>query len=415
MDSRAGFETARLGMARLRIASAEAREAALQQIARVAARALGVRRVVIRVFQESRRFLRSICAYDAVSDSFVADEPIDVVEVPVFMKAMGERRVLATSDAHAHELTGQLVTRYLGDLVTSMIAAPIFREGALAGIVCLEHVGAPRTWSIADRDFAASVADMVTVLLEQADRMQIEAALRDRREQRLVDDKMAALGRLSRTVAHDLEKVLNALRFIGGELEADNSEKVRKNGAVVTRGVEMASQLLQHLSQFAGISVPTTSLETDLTALIVHMEPVLRRLMGGSELEIVFDTPDATVQMGPAELEQVILNLCINAAEAVAGSGHVLLTLREADQGEPFSPSTVVLEVDDDGNGMDAETQSHLFEPFFSRKAEGRGVGLAAVYGIVTAAGGHILVETQPGEGTAIRVALPRRLDMSGT
>ena len=411
MDSKSGFETARLGLARLRLSSEEARDATLQEVARLGARALDVRRVVLRTFQESRRFLRTICAYDTRSDSFVADEPLDVADIPVFMNAMSERRVLAAADVKSHELTRRLSERYLGDLVTSMIAAPIIREGAVAGVVCLDHVGTPRTWSVAERDFAASLADMVALVLEQADRLHIESALRDRREQRLVDDKMAALGRLSRSVARDLENVLHALGVIGEALESHDSDAVRNNGAVVNRGVQMAHNLLHQLSQFGGASVPHPSAETDLSAVVRHMEAVLRRLMGGADLEIAIDTPDAVVQLDAAELEQIVLNVCVNAAEAAVGSGRVGLTIREAQRGEPLSPSLVVLEVADDGAGMDGETQSHLFEPYFSRKPNGRGVGLATVYGIVTRVGGHILVDSSPGEGTTLRIALPRRLD----
>src|SRR4029077_14094297 len=111
---------------------------------------------------------------------------------------------------------------------TSRLDAPIIREGTMAGIVCHEHVGEARIWSQKDRDFAACTADMAALFLEQADRAEIERALRQRREEKLAEDKMAALGRLARSVAHDINNVFNALAMTGRLLEAREAEDLRR-------------------------------------------------------------------------------------------------------------------------------------------------------------------------------------------
>ncbi len=133
------------------------------------------------------------------------------------------------------------------------------------------------------------------------------------------------------------------------------------------------------------------------------------RLLRGARLELDVSVAEgAFVLVDPSELKQVVLNLCVNAAEAVAAGGLVRLELREPRADEPISPTSIVLAVVDDGRGMDAKTQEHIFEPYFSTKPAGHGIGLATVYGIVKRAGGAILVDSSVGAGTTFRIVLPR-------
>jgi signal transduction histidine kinase len=257
---------------------------------------------------------------------------------------------------------------------------------------------------------------MAALFLEQADRLSIEAALRERRELELVRHKMVALERLARSVVHDVNNVLAALEMIGATIELDGRPDVAQHGADVRRFVGLGGQLVQQLSLFGGEAVGPTEL-IDVRGLLREVEPVLARVVGAARFELDVTTA-ATVAIPRTELQQVLLNLCVNAGEAIAshpsprGSGVVRVELREPRADEPISPTAVVLAVADDGRGMDAETQAHIFEPYFSRKQSGRGIGLAIVYGIVERAGGTILVDSAPGRGTTFRVVLPRSFDL---
>jgi signal transduction histidine kinase len=414
--SRAGYETARLTLARLRLTGEDARFAAVRQIAETGARALGVARASVWVMNDDHTRLECLCRYQVASGKVSAGDTVPVS--PLFLAALAERRVLAVGEASSDARVAELrANGFLDAGVTSLLAAPIIRDGAVTGLVGLKHEGPPRAWSQIDRDFAACTADMMALFFEQADRLEIEAALRQRREAELQEDKMLALARLSRAVAHDLANVLGALDLMGASLEGDVPKDLRALGGSIRHAAEVGDLLIRQLSSF-GREAASTRQPVDLVAIARAMEPVLSRLAGDVRFTLDATMPKALVLAEPGEMEQVLLNLCVNAVEAVTQSGQsrsmagstagsVRIGLRRPSLGEPINPTFVVLSVADDGCGMELETQAHMFEPYFSRKAAGHGLGLSTVYGIVKRCEGTILVDSAPGSGTTLRVALP--------
>ena len=403
--SRAGYESARLKLARLRLTGDDARAAAIRQVAETGARALGVARSSVWAFDAEQSRLKCLCRFQLPSGKLSSGETI--AAGPVFLAAINERRVLAVgetnNDPRVAELRGD---GFLNDRVSSLLAAPIIRDGGVTGLVCLKHEGPPRAWSQMDRDFAACAADMMALFFEQADRLEIEAALRQRREDDLHEDKMLALARLSRAVAHDLANVLGALNLMGASLETDIPKDLRALGGSIRHAAEMGDRLIKQLSTF-GREAAASRQPVDLVAIARAMEPVLSRLTHDARFALDVSVPRALVTAEPGEMEQVLLNLCVNAVDAIVKGGSVRIQLRRPILSEPISPTFVVLSVADDGNGMDADTQMHMFEPYFTRKSAGHGLGLSTVYGIVKRCEGTILVESAPGEGTTLRVALP--------
>ncbi len=408
--SRAGFETARLKLAHLRLDGEDAGQAAMRQLARISGQALGVERVGVWLFEDEGRRLRNLSQYLLSSDSHASGEVLDIADCPAYLAALRERRVLAVTEARAHPLTRELTDGYL-DVhgISSRIDAAIIREGAVAGVVCHEHVGPARIWSQKDRDFVASTADMAALFLEEADRLAIELALRQRREDQLAQEKMAALGRLARAVAHDINNVFNTLSLTGMLLEAREAEDLRRFGTSIQRAVGLGARLVEQLSLF-GEEAAEGAARVDLAFLIDRMRPVLMEFMRGARLEIAVLSDATTVFANASQLEQVVLNLCLNAVEAIAepSSGLIRIELRDARPDEPLNPASIVLTVEDNGQGMDVETQAHVFEPYFTRKAGGHGIGLSAVYGIVKRCRGTISVRSTPGAGATFTVALPR-------
>jgi signal transduction histidine kinase len=407
--SRAGYESARLELARLRLAGGDARAAAMRQVAQTTARALGVERVGIWAFKGAGGGLMGVCQFELPSDSFPASGLPDGLQLPILLAEISKRRVVAISEARTDLRTSELRESYLEvNGIASLMAAPVIREGNVVGVICCEQVGVVRAWSLADRDFGACAADMAALFLEQADRLEIEASLRARRESELGDERMASLGRLARSVAHDVNNVLGALDLIGVALEADARTDVAAHGGEVRRTVDFGSRLVEQLLLFGRESAATGE-RVDLGPLLQQIRPVLIRLLRGARLELDLAVAEgAFVPVGEAELKQIVLNLCINAAEAVAAGGLVRIELREPRPDEPISPTSIVLGVVDNGHGMDAKTQEHIFEPYFSTKPAGHGIGLATVYGIVKRAGGTIQVDSIVGVGTTFRIVLPR-------
>jgi len=403
--SRAGYESARLELARLRLTGDEARVAAIRQVAETGARALGVARSSVWAFDAERSKLECLCRFQLPSGRVSAGETI--AASPVFLAAIGERRVLAVGETSSDPRVAELRRNgFLSDAVSSLLAAPVIRDGGVTGLVCLKHEGPSRSWSQMDRDFAACAADMMALFFEQADRLEIEAALRQRREADLQEDKMLALARLSRAVAHDLANVLGALNLMGASLESDIPKDLHALGGSIRHAAELGDRLVKQLSTF-GREAASSRQPVDLVATARAMEPLLSRLTHDARFALDISVPRALVTAEPGEMEQVLLNLCVNAVEAIAKGGSVRIQVRRPILSEPISPTFVVLSVADDGGGMDPETQMHMFEPYFTRKSAGHGLGLSIVYGIVKRCEGTILVDSAPGEGTTLRVALP--------
>jgi signal transduction histidine kinase len=151
----------------------------------------------------------------------------------------------------------------------------------------------------------------------------------------------------------------------------------------------------------------------DLRQMLDRMLPILRTAVGRGIVLTLDASPTHTdmVMADASQLEQVILNLCINARDAVqaadSSSGEITLTLRDPRPGDEVAPGNVLLEVRDNGVGMDEDTLARVFEPFFTTKRGGTGLGLATVYGIVKRCGGIVRALSEPGAGTTMQVALP--------
>jgi signal transduction histidine kinase len=407
-ESRAGYESARLELARLRLTGGDARAAAMRQIAQTSARALGVERVGIWAFKGTGGGLVGVCQFDLPSGVFPPTGLPDGLAPAALLDAIKERRVIAITDALTDSRTAPIRAAYFEvHGIRSLMAAPVIREGNVVGVVCCEQVGATRTWTLEDRDFGACAADMAALFLEQADRLDIEASLRARREMEAADERMDSLGRFARSVAHDVNNVLGAIDLIGAALEAEGSGSLAARGKEVRAAVEFGSRLVKQLMLFGReATAPTEGVE--LVAFLRRVEPVLRGLLRGPRLELDIKMDDAFVAVDRGELKQLLLNVCVNAGEAVAPGGLVRIELRDPRADEPISPTSVVLAVADNGLGMDAETQARMFEPYFTTKPTGFGIGLSTVYGIVKRAGGTIHVESTVAVGTTIRIALPR-------
>jgi PAS domain S-box-containing protein len=234
-------------------------------------------------------------------------------------------------------------------------------------------------------------------------------------EQFLQSQKMEAVGRLAGGVAHDFNTLLASILGYS-ELLLDglrDDGDLRRSAEQIQRSAERGAALTRQLLTFSRTeSRQVRSL--DLNELVGGARDMLSRLVGEQiELELELDPDLGRVEADPAHMEQVLMNLVINAADAVSGSGRVVLRTHNAGP-EPLPPgaegAAVVLEVSDTGHGMDEDTRRRVFEPFFTTKTKGKGtgLGLSTVYAIVAESGGAVTVVSSPGEGATFRVALPR-------
>ena len=231
--------------------------------------------------------------------------------------------------------------------------------------------------------------------------------------------KMEAIGRLAGGVAHDFNNILGIIsactEFLRDRIDhaaeplhyVDNIKKATERGSALTR------QLLA----FSRTSAIQPCI-LDLNERLRDIGKLLRPLMGDDvEILIVSKSPSAVVEADPGQLDQIVVNLAVNARDAMPRGGKFILETRATKFDEAFAEQHqampageyVVLAVSDTGAGMDEATVSRIFEPFFTTKevGKGTGLGLATVYGIVKQSAGHILVYSEPGHGTTFKIYLP--------
>jgi signal transduction histidine kinase/ActR/RegA family two-component response regulator len=219
--------------------------------------------------------------------------------------------------------------------------------------------------------------------------------------------KMEAVGRLAGGVAHDFNNLLTAITGYG-ELaleKLDDGSAVREHVFEMKRAGERAAGLTRQLLAFSRRQVLQPEV-VDVNKVVSELERMLGRLLG-AQVELVTDLDPrlGSTKADPGQLEQVVMNLAINARDAMPGGGRLTIGTRNDASGD-----FVLLEVCDTGHGMEADTLEQAFEPFFTTKApgEGTGLGLSTVYGIVKQTGGDVTAESQPGRGTKMCVSLPR-------
>lgn len=241
------------------------------------------------------------------------------------------------------------------------------------------------------------------------DRIEMEERLRQMQ-------KMEAVGQLAGGIAHDFNNILTVINGFAERLQTKMGEDRTELQHILEAG-RRAAGLTQQLLVFSRKQVMQTR-AVDLNGLVREMQPMLRRLVPAS-IEILFRLhPEAcVVDADQSQLEQVVLNLAINAADAMEQGGRlhidthrVTLNAAAARQAGELPPGEyVALDVTDTGHGIEKQHLSRIFEPFFTTKEKGRGTGLGlpTVYGIVRQGGGHVTVTTEVGAGTTFRVLLP--------
>jgi len=227
-------------------------------------------------------------------------------------------------------------------------------------------------------------------------------------EQLLMAQKLDSVGRLAGGIAHDFNNLLTLILNYAGltAAELDEDHPLRENVERIRRAGKRAAALTRQLLAFSRQEVVKPRV-VDVNGVIADIGRMLRRTIGENiELKVVQANGGARTKIDPGQLEQVLVNLVVNARDAMPAGGRLTVStrLRNGEAG-----SAVQLVVGDTGVGMTEEVRAHLFEPFFTTKERGKGtgLGLATVYGIVTRAGGSVQVDSEPGRGTTFTITLP--------
>jgi PAS domain S-box-containing protein len=270
--------------------------------------------------------------------------------------------------------------------------------------------------SVLDRGLIVRDADgrpvrMIGCMADLTERRRLEDQLRQ-------SQKMEAIGRLAGGVAHDFNNVLTVVKSFSEFLleDLDQTDRRRSDVEEIAKAADRAAALTRKLLAFSRKQVMRPE-PLDLNGVVLGMQKMLQRIIG-EDVRIVtaLDADLLAVEADPSSIEQSILNLAVNARDAMPDGGTLTIRTKNVTLDRPDAAWGVrpgryaMLSVNDTGHGMDAATQARVFEPFFTTKAQGQGtgLGLAMVYGIVKQSGGHVWVESQPGQGTTFTVYLPQ-------
>ncbi len=364
-------------------------------------------------------------------------EPVPGVEMLMMRTGTGWRdgtvgQLLQNSDANTQVTyaleRGEAVVTTEGREAVGFHGLPLFRDhGVVSGIsvvtsgpegpsgVLGAYATEARTFGPGDVHFIQAVANILAAAIERkvAEEGLIQSQVRLQSVQ-----KMEAIGRLAGGIAHDFNNLVQA---IGGYTEMllkrlPEGDPLHRSAEEIKKAGDRAAALTRQLLAFSRQQVLQPKI-LDLNRAVMMVHGLLRRLIGEDiELETVLAVDLGTVRADSAQLEQVLMNLAVNARDAMPDGGTLTVETRNVeltqdDQREAFAIQTgdyVLLSVADTGHGMDAETRARAFEPFFTTKPQGTGLGLSTVYGIVKQSGGYIWLDSEVGMGTRVRIYLPR-------
>jgi two-component system cell cycle sensor histidine kinase/response regulator CckA len=324
---------------------------------------------------------------------------------------------------HRDELVGQPVTNIIPEGFAERLIADDLRSAADA---LAQQIGTGIELIARRKDGSEFPIEIMLSPLKSAEGILVTAAIRDITERKRLEaqlsqsQRLEAVGQLAGGIAHDFNNLLTAIRgyseFARRGLGEDDDRRSDIDEVIVN--ADRAAALIRQLLAFSRRQILQPQV-LDPAAIVEGIVPMLRRLIG-EQVELTSHTAPGLggVKVDPSQLEQVIVNLAVNARDAMPDGGKLTIELSNFEFDAPYVAAHaaavpgpyVLLVVSDTGVGMDVETRVRVFEPFFTTKEPGKGtgMGLATVYGIIKQSGGFIYVYSEPGQGTTFRIYLPR-------
>jgi len=297
----------------------------------------------------------------------------------------------------------------------------------------LESSASPQTWRHKKRDGSTILVEIeaydlpfagrlarIALMVDVTERLRLQEALQLTEEQLRQSQKMEAVGRLAGGIAHDFNNILSIILSYCGMMLAElrDGDPLRDDLVEIKKAGERAAELTKQLLMFSRHQMIEHRV-LDVRQILIGMEKMIRRLLGADvELTLLPSTSVGRVTADAGQVEQIVMNLVVNARDAMPHGGKLVLETRNVELDAEYAAvhagatpgSYVMLALTDTGVGMTKEVQARVFEPFFTTKEKGKGtgLGLSTVFGIVKKRGGHVWLYSEPGKGTTFRVYLPR-------
>jgi len=413
-ERNARYEAAMATLTRVEIRDVDESPALLEDIARVVGVALEASSSAIWRYDETGATLTLLAGHPPLARD-AAPPVIELDRFPdLFVHQFMQQEVFVASDPASTPAMASFYSEVLQPLgVRSYLRAHVRSRGRIMGSLVVTDTRGPREWTTDESSFLLAAANLVSARMAQADFLRAQAEMRQ-------VDKLHAIGQLAGGIAHDFNNLLTVINgcadllgMSGGDDPALRDELV---GAIRDAGARagiLTRQLLL-FSRKAAVQPQVVQVNEALARLV----PLLRRLLG-ERVTVRLETAEdlRPVVIDPGQLEQVIVNVAVNARDAMPGGGTLTVTTANVVYDDAWCrehpdhrPGAFVrLTMADTGTGMAPDVRSRIFEPFFTTKERGRGtgLGLATVYGIVTQGGGFLTVDSAPGAGSAFHVHLP--------
>ncbi|MCA9712422.1 MAG: response regulator, partial [Myxococcales bacterium] len=394
----------------------------LREITETAGVHLGVARTSVWLYNEERSSIRCLELFDARDGTHSAGLELRQPDYPRYFEALATERTIAAHDAHRDPRTREFSAAYLTPLgIGALLDAPIRGDGRMLGVVCHEHVGPARRWSPEALSFAGSIGDLVSLAIASHERRRAEHERRRLEAKVEHAQKLESLGVLAGGIAHDFNNLLVGIlgnaRLARDELPPTSPVQELLGGVELAaqRAADLCNQLLAYSGKGTFVVEPV-----DLDAVVEQMRELLEMAVSKSATLRQHRGAQRPVVLADAtQLRQVVMNMIMNASDALGGRQGVVelrtgvvdcdrAALDRARLGDGLAEGRYAfVEVSDTGCGMDPATVAKIFDPFYTTKFAGRGLGLAAVLGIVRSHHGAIDIASEAGRGTTFRVLLP--------
>jgi signal transduction histidine kinase len=372
-------------------------EQVLELVARRAAQVLQARGALVRIINVETQEFAWHAAY-GLGEGYVRKMP--ATNIDLILDLCRNNDVVVVDDV-LHDSRVQFPEEAWAEGIRMMLDVPLIVQSPLVGLMRL-HFAEKKVLGRVEKNFMISIAEQCAGAIDKA--ALIDEQRHEYEHLAVQTEKLSALGRMAAGVAHELNNPLAGIMLYGSSLSKKAPEGPMKEGLqLIVEEATRCRDIIQNLLEFSRDREPQKEM-TDIVRVMDRSLKVTRNELNLHHIRLERDLPERLprVHVDANQIEQVFVNLLLNAVEAIEEDG--LITVRAyVAPDDPF----LVVEIGDDGCGIDAHVLASIFEPFYSTKAKGTGLGLSVSYGIVSKHGGRITVTSKPGEGTSFLVSLP--------
>ncbi|MBE7554085.1 MAG: PAS domain S-box protein [Anaerolineales bacterium] len=390
-------------------------EAILEVVCRELALAFNLPHTTASLLSKNKMTASVVAEYSTESHLATLSQATSVIDDPLFQYLFSRKAPLVIDDTQTDPDLTLIPQGARQRGVASALFVPLIIEGDVVGGLGLESLE-PRRFSTEEINLAWSVADQLAGVLA---RVRLEEKRRQLEEQYYQAQKMEAVGRLTAGVAHDFNNLLTTINGFAGliQTEFQPDDPGREMADIILRSGQRAAGLVRQLLAFSRKQIIQPQV-LNLNSVVVELDKMLQRVIGEDiDLKTVLPPKLWPIEVDPTQIEQVLVNLVVNARDAMPKGGQLTIETANVVIDENYvaghlgtQPGRyVLLAISDTGCGMSHEVKAHIFEPFFTTKELGRGtgLGLATVFGIVKQNGGDIWVYSEEGVGTTFKIYFP--------